>query len=434
MKIAFLTPSFFPKIGGMEIQLEILACLLQRRGIDVHVFAPYYSYKFNEKSFIFSLHRHATYISNRAIGCAIGDYPIPGSITGLGAKIRAENQRSPFDLFVAYSSYKYGNVALGLRRLYGKPVVLRTHGADINMVPEIKYGWRLDPKKALLIEQSVRQADHCIAISESVVQLQREIRGDSGISKIWNGVDVKKFSPRSHIGAGVQSDRAAVGILVGRNAPKKQFDGFLLAFSKSEILKQKMKIRLVGRGMKQLASLCHEHGIAEFVELIEGVDAESMPELYRSADVFIMPSRMETFGTVTVEAMASGLPVVGLDAPGTTDQIVDGKTGFLAPTLDDMVRRLEEMVDAPTQMRTFAGAGRKRAVSSFSWDAVTAQYEAVFQKTIDDFKNPTKSRSHSKVENYERGHVSFQNIDFMVIEIFFLVIKKIKFYFRKLNK
>ena len=402
----------------MERQVKILATLLQRRGHSVSVFAPQRPDLKADKDWEFNMFRHATYIDDNVIDCLDGSAPIPGSFFGLGALVRREHERSPFDLFFACSAYRYGNIALGLRRLYGKPVVLRTHGADINMVPETNYGWRLDPKKALLIEQSIGEADHCIAISGSVVELQREIRGSAGISRIWNGVDVEKFAPRRDFDANAQGEGPATGILVGRNVPKKQFGEFLVAFSKSEHLKEKLKLRLVGEGVTQLAPLCREHDITANVELIEGVEADAMPELYRSADLFIMPSRMETFGTVTVEAMASGLPVVGLDAPGTADQVVDGETGYLAPTLDEMARRVEELVDTPVRMRSFGAAGRQRAIDWFSWDAVAAQYEAVFEKAIESFDAPVRLNDDTTIENYERGKIRLMNFSLFLRDIF----------------
>jgi glycosyltransferase involved in cell wall biosynthesis len=56
---------------------------------------------------------------------------------------------------------------------------------------------------------------------------------------------------------------------------------------------------------------------------------ESLARAYASADIFAFPSRTETFGQVVLEAMASGLPVVGLDSEGVCDLVIDGRTGFL---------------------------------------------------------------------------------------------------------
>lgn len=94
-------------------------------------------------------------------------------------------------------------------------------------------------------------------------------------------------------------------------------------------------------------------------------------ELYRSADVFVLPTRAETFGIAAVEASAAGLPVVATDVGGLPDIVDDGTTGFLLSPGDGrgLAAALTKLVDDGALRRRLGAAGRERAVARF--DSVT---------------------------------------------------------------
>jgi phosphatidylinositol alpha-1,6-mannosyltransferase len=83
-----------------------------------------------------------------------------------------------------------------------------------------------------------------------------------------------------------------------------------------------------GNGMEKLQHLALEQGLADHVKFIGRVSDAQLPDLYRAADVFVMPSTEEGFGIVFLEAMRSGIPVIGGNGDGSMDPLRDGTAGY----------------------------------------------------------------------------------------------------------
>lgn len=429
LKICFLAPSFHPKVGGMELQLENLATKLHEQGHRVHVFAPRYSRADDARSYPFPVHRHTTYLNDAGLlECAQGTRPLPGARFGLGAAVINEHRSEPFDLIVAYSAYRMGNIGLALRRLLDVPMVLRTHGLDINKNPEIGYGWRLDADKEALIAQSVEGADRCIAISSSVADLLAEFTTAPKVDLIWNGVDVDGFA-QGKVGIrerfGIR-DGAVVGLMVGRNVVKKQFDRALQYFGSSPLAhRSDWNMLMVGADMKMLQSRVDALGLTERVILIDRIAADEMPDVYACADIFVMPSLVETFGAVTIEAMASGLPVVGLRAPGTEDQVEHGLSGLLVDDLTMLPAAFFTLLTDPPTRIQMGRAARDRAVAGFGWDEVVGKYINTFEKAVNQRECRFYPERDLDVEAYEYGDRLISNIPYYASEAYYSIKKRI---------
>jgi glycosyltransferase involved in cell wall biosynthesis len=116
---------------------------------------------------------------------------------------------------------------------------------------------------------------------------------------------------------------------------------------------------------------------------------DALSRAYASSDVFLFPSDTETFGNVTLEAMASGLPTVCADAVGSRDLVADGTTGFLCPPGDadaftDAVQRL--VTDAETR-QDMAAAALERA-QTFAWDAILARMNDYYDEVLAAHASP----------------------------------------------
>jgi glycosyltransferase involved in cell wall biosynthesis len=118
-------------------------------------------------------------------------------------------------------------------------------------------------------------------------------------------------------------------------------------------------------------------------------------EEYRSADIFLFPSRWEGSPRVLLEAAASGLPVIARK-DYEPESVIDGKTGFLAATDDEMMKRLEELLANPALRRTLGESGRSH-MARFSWDIVTRQWESIFTRLAQGEKrNGLDSKSEAR--------------------------------------
>jgi glycosyltransferase involved in cell wall biosynthesis len=89
------------------------------------------------------------------------------------------------------------SMALKLRRKFKIPIVLRPHGEDIQFVPEVGYGWRLDPAKNEAICDNIKAVDACVAISPRVEELIRTISAETPTVLIPNGVDTAFFTRKN---------------------------------------------------------------------------------------------------------------------------------------------------------------------------------------------------------------------------------------------
>ena len=102
---------------------------------------------------------------------------------------------------------------------------------------------------------------------------------------------------------------------------------------------------------------------------------EELSQAYASGDVFVMPSESETLGLVVLEAMSSGIPVVGARAGGIPDIIppeLDGKTGFLfnPGDLDDCLSKLKPLLENQ-ELRETIGKAARQDMEKYDWKAAT---------------------------------------------------------------
>jgi phosphatidylinositol alpha-1,6-mannosyltransferase len=102
-----------------------------------------------------------------------------------------------------------------------------------------------------------------------------------------------------------------------------------------------------GDDRARLEAIVAELGLGPQVRFLGKVADDDLPDLYRAADLFIMPSTGEGFGIVYLEAMACGTPALGLDCGGVADALVDGDLGHLVPPEADFAAALQEAVSAP---------------------------------------------------------------------------------------
>lgn len=119
-----------------------------------------------------------------------------------------------------------------------------------------------------------------------------------------------------------------------------------------------------GDDLPRLEQLAFELGIRNAVTFLSSLDCDQLASLYREADLFVMPSRKEGFGIVYIEAMASGLPTLGLSAGGTPDALADGRLGTLtdeagfAAALIDSLSKAHDQQLISTRTRSIFGRAR----------------------------------------------------------------------------
>lgn len=160
------------------------------------------------------------------------------------------------------------------------------------------------------------------------------------------------------------------------------------------VVRRKRNVKLIILGRGPLKSKLHEQikslKLENNVFLCEDfIPNEKMPSVYSSCDIFILPSLIEPFGMVILEAMACSKPVIGTKIGGIQDTIVDRECGFLvAPKNSKELADKISLLCQKTEMRKEMGMkGRQRILNVYDWNIVVSKYLDTYKKLIECTRN-----------------------------------------------
>ena len=218
--------------------------------------------------------------------------------------------------------------------------------------------------------------------------------GFTNVSFMGRGVDSQLFGPQRRCAElrrawGVSDSDLAI-LYVGRLAPEKNLALAVEAYRSMKKKRESVKFVMVGDGPLR-ASLQNENRDLIFRGIQTG---ERLATHYASADIFLFPSETETFGNVTLEAMASGLVVVAYDYAAAKLHIRHGETGVLVPYGDSSA-----FVDSSTSLvwdsRAIHRIQRqaREYVTSIKWSRVVERFESLLTRTHEQLTDITDSFS-----------------------------------------
>lgn len=214
-------------------------------------------------------------------------------------------------------------------------------------------------------------------------QLRQE--GFHNLQVLARGVDNQAFHPQWRNPAlratwGAAPD-APVLLTVGRIAPEKNLQLILDSFRRVQEHTPSARLVIVGDGPSR-ASLAQANPDVYFPGMQTGQD---LSEHYASADLFVFPSLSETFGNVTLEAMASGLAVVAFDYAAAREHIRDGVVGRCVPFGDAgaFSDAVDALVRQPALIRTLGQAART-AAQHIDWSQIRARYAALLHACLEN--------------------------------------------------
>lgn len=242
-------------------------------------------------------------------------------------------------------------------------------------------GWLRKPIAGYL--RRFHNKAQCTLVPTQTMREDLESHGYLNLRVVPRGVDTRLFSPARRSEALRQQWGLAPGQLaalyVGRLAPEKNLAVLIRAFNAMRAKDPAARLILVGDGPER-AALQAQCKDAVFAGMQTGT---SLAEHYASGDVFLFPSATETFGNVTVEAMASGLAVVAYDYAAAGEFIRSGENGLLAERDNTHVFiKLAAHLAGERTRACALGISARATALSLDWDFVHAEFENALREVI----------------------------------------------------
>jgi glycosyltransferase involved in cell wall biosynthesis len=274
-----------------------------------------------------------------------------------------------------------GLAALAAARRLGIPLTSALHTNFDAYGAHYGLGWLRGGIAAYL--RAFHNATQCTFVP---TQRQRDALLAAGYRRVEvlaRGVDAELFSParrdpalRRHWGVG---EEGLAVLYVGRLAPEKNLDLLARAFQAIAAHRPEAKLVVVGEGPM---AACWRRDHPEFV-FCGARRGEDLAAHYASADCFLFPSLTETFGNVVLEAMASGLPVVGYDEAAVAECVEDGVNGLSCPPGDEeafIAQACRLATDASLRLRL--GIAARASASERSWSDIFRRAETVIHDVL----------------------------------------------------
>jgi len=357
---------------GANQALNRLVAYLERQHVAVRVYSP------TAEAPAFEHAGHVVSVPS----IAIPRRPEYRLALGLPKAVRDDLAAFRPNLFHLSAPDLLGYKALKLAHAWGIPAVASVHTRFETYARYYKgFGWLEAPIRRYL-QSFYGQCVQVLAPSDSMTEQLRAEGMGRDIRKWGRGIDSQLFSPARRD----ESWRAAHGIapdevvvaFVGRLVLEKGLGVFADAVNRARTT-SRARVMIVGDGPER-AWFADRLGSAVFTGFLQG---EDLARAYASADIFFNPSTTETFGNVTLEAMASSLPAICARATGSMSLVGHGVTGFLCEShsADEYAGYLLRLLDDAGLRRGMGAASRQRSLH-FNWEHILGEVLANYREAL----------------------------------------------------
>jgi phosphatidylinositol alpha-1,6-mannosyltransferase len=349
VRALFVTNDYPPKPGGIQ---QYLANLVANHPGPVQVLAPREDAAVPEPHVSRSQHRFM--------------WPTPD----IRRWVLDEIERFTPDIVVYGAPHPLALLGPRIAQTTGVPYAVMTHGAEF-LVPD-----RIPVIRQAVLDPIVR-ADVVFAVSD-FTRRRVEAAAHRPVVRLGAGVDLETFHPPQR-----PPEQFVIGC-VSRFVARKGHGRVIDAADRLYQGGSAVEVLIVGSGRLERRLRRHAAGAAVPVRFETNVPWERLPELYREMSIFAMPARtrwagleVEGLGIVYLEAAASGLPVIAGRSGGAPETVVEGETGWVAETTDEVADVLQRVYLDGSAV-TAGAAARRLAEAEFGWDAVARRWRAAF--------------------------------------------------------
>jgi glycosyltransferase involved in cell wall biosynthesis len=383
MNILLLTSDFLPNIGGMATHAHELARAHAMAGHVVHLVHPVYGTEQNRIEEFDGITVHKLFIASTTpkVKHLVYVRTVRSYVLALQARLR-------FDVLHWHDLTPNCWTTMTLRGRF--PLVWTNHTSNYLEYFETKAG-RIRIKAFLSHPQAIISPSNELHEKSAATG----VPGDH-LFYIPNGVDAHKFAPGQSFDVidkdyGLDPTRPII-VCPRRLEPKNGVEYFIRSIPIVRAERPDVQFLVVGGGFPEerarFESMLAVEGQRHDVFFTGNVPNTAMPRFYALATIATLPSLMEATSISGLEAMSSGLPLVGTNVGGIPEIIEDGVSGMLVePRRPDQLAAAYLRLLGDADLRTRLGAGaRARVEREFAWPAISARTVAVYERAIDWWK------------------------------------------------
>ncbi len=356
MKVCLITSEFPPVIGGIASHVYELARALSAKGVSVTVVHPVApgTQAVETDAQHFTVHRPEIIRTKPFYDFALQRY------------LKTLQREHHFDLI-----HVHGVRPLTASKGLSIPVIFTNHSSGFLARHHAGFirKWRT--------RRLLAHVDALIGPSDELVDSARYFGYQGPARMIANGVDAERFTP----GKGFKRSAWAVNeddiviLLARRLVFKNGVIGFAEAVAQMKAPNFRIVIAGDGPDRAAMTAILEKANRLDQCVFLGRISNADMPDIFRSADVSVLPSLAEATSIAGLEAMASGLPLVGTNVGGIPTIINDGVTGLIVPPRDPgaLAKALDALCAEKDQRQKMGHAARARVEAEFSWPKIAEE-------------------------------------------------------------
>lgn len=374
LHIALVSEAYLPEVNGVAITIGRMVQGLRQRGHVIHMIRPR---QHKQDAAAEEQNYRETLVAGMAVPGYVG---LKFGLPARGLLLQLWKLHRP-DIVHIVTEGPLGWSALSAARQLNIQVSTDFHTNFHSYTQHYGIGLLKKPIAAYLRHFHNQAA--CTLVPTAELKQQLEQQGYRNVRVVARGVDTELFHPSRRRRAlrtswGVD-DSDPVVMVVSRIAAEKNLHVVIRAFELMWAMNPLARLVMVGDGPAR-AGLQKKHPNVIFAGMQTG---EALAEHYASGDIFLYPSMTETYGNVTIEAMASGLAAIAYDYAAARQHITHNTDGILVPPGDTQAFLMQARALVTDMARVgYLRHAARHAVKDLSWEHVMGQMEAVLVDTV----------------------------------------------------
>ena len=365
----------YPTFGGSGVLATELGLELSRKGHEVHFIT--YSQPVRLELLNSNVHFHEVNVP---------EYPLfhyqPYELA-LSSKLVDMVKIHKIDVLHVHYAIPHAYAAYMAKKMLHEegidvPIVTTLHGTDITLVGS-------HPFYKTAVTFSINKSDAVTSVSQNLKEdTQRLFRTKKEIKVVPNFIDIDKYKITYK-----DCDRDLLALPeervithVSNFRPVKRIGDVIEIFYRIQ-KELPAKLIMVGEGpeRKEAEQLCNTLKIEDKVVFLG--NSSEVDKILSFSDLFLLPSKTESFGLAALEAMASGVPVISSDSGGIPEVNIQGVSGFLSPVgaVDEMAQNAINILRDSKTLKVFK-KGAQTTATKFDIHKIVPYYEAIYEEVL----------------------------------------------------